>query len=99
MASVINDSVWEDSGRWIRRSLRNVAARILEHLQPRSCFASELIVGTIRHLHSAEQAFWMWHHDGGAAVSCGETCGACGRAIRIGWIAFRWFAVVVDVAR
>ncbi len=44
MASVINDSVWEDSGRWIRRSLRNVAARILEHLQPRCCFAGEVDV-------------------------------------------------------
>ena len=40
----------------------------------------------------------MRHHDGGAAVACGEASGACGRAIWIGWIHFRCFAFEVNVA-
>ena len=55
-----------------------VSPCILEHLQPWSGFAGELIVWLVAHLHRSEAAFWMWHHDGGAAVACGKASGACG---------------------
>ena len=40
----------------------------------------------------------MRHHDGGAAVGCGEACRAGGGAVRVGWILLSWLAVEVDVA-
>ena len=74
-----------------------VSPCILEHLQPWSGFAGELIVWLVAHLHRSEAAFWMWHHDGGAAVACGKASGAYGGTVWIGWIHFRWPAVEVNV--
>ena len=76
----------------------NVCPCILEHLQPRAGFGSELVVWLVGHLHGAEQTLWVRHHDGGAAVGCGESCRAGGGAVRVGWILLSWFAVEVDVA-
>ena len=61
-------------------------------------FAGELIVWLVAHLHRSEAAFWMWHHDGCAAVACGKASSTCGGAVRIGWIGFRWLASEVNVA-
>ena len=75
----------------------DVCPRILEHLQPWAGFPCELIVWLIAHLHRSETAFWVWHHDGGAAVACGEASGACRGTVWVGWIHFRCFAVEVNV--
>ena len=78
--------------------LPNVCPRILEHLEPWSGFAGELVVWLVGHLYGAEQALGMRHHDGGSAVGGSESCRAGGGAVRVGWIRFRWLTVEVDVA-
>ena len=76
----------------------DVSPRILEHLQPWAGFPCELIVWLVAHLHRSETAFWVWHHDGGAAVACCEAGGTCWGTVWIGWIHFRCFAFEVNVA-
>ena len=75
-----------------------VSSRILEHLQPWPGFPSEPIIWFVAHLHRSEAAFWVRHHDGGAAVACGKASGACRGTVWVGWIQFRWLAVEVNVA-
>ena len=82
-----------------KTSLADVVPSVLEHLQPWAGFAGELIIWLVAHLHGAEEALGVRHHDGGAAVGCGEACRAGGGAVRVGWIRFGRFAVEVDVSR
>ena len=81
-----------------KTSLADVVPSVLEHLQPWAGFAGELIIWLVAHLHGAEEALGVRHHDGGAAVGCGEACCAGGGAVRVGWILLSWLAVEVDVA-
>ncbi len=81
-----------------KTGLAYVVTGVLEHLQPWACFAGELIGWLVGHLDGTEQAFGVWHHDGGAAVGGGESCRAGGGAVRVGRIRFRWFAIEIDVA-
>ena len=78
--------------------LTHVSSSVLEHFEPWAGFAGELVIGLVAHLHGAEAAFGMRHHDGGAAVGGGEACRAGGGAVRVGWILLSGFAVKVDVA-
>mgnify|MGYP006932343021 CR=1 FL=1 len=75
------------------------APRVLEHLQPWAGFAGELVAWSVAHLHRAEQAFGVRHHDGGAAVGCGEAGDATRGAVRVRWIAFGWLSFAVHIAQ
>ena len=81
-----------------KTSLADVVPSVLEHLQPWAGFAGELIIWLVTHLDGSKESLGVRHHDGGAAVGCGEACRAGGGAVRVGWILLSRFAIEVDVA-
>lgn len=71
-------------------------AGISEQAEPRGVIAPAFRCPAV--LYGTENPFWMWHHDGDAAIARGESGHAEGRAVGVEGVAFRGDVVVIDEA-
>lgn len=85
------------SRRGALRPLVHPPPRVVEHLQPGRVFAQ---AGRMpRHLHTADDALWVRHHDGESAIGGGEADDTLWRTVGVGRIARRHATTVVDLTQ